>query len=512
MIRLADLIQGQPDWRLIGDGHTSISDLQYDSRLITPGALFVALRGGYVDGHDFVASAVANGAAAVVVEREVSVDVPQVIVPESRRDLALISARFFGHPSRDLRVIGITGTDGKTTTSYILDHLLREAGRKTGMIGTVSVRIGDETVDHEIRQTTPESTDIQRLLRQMVDAGVTDAVIEATSHGLDLHRLDHVHFNIGVVTNITQEHLEHHKTVEAYRLAKRKLFERVYEADGLGIVNYDDEGARSVTSFPMAKGTGLRFIDYSIGAPEAYLCARIHTSDLTGTTGEIEWLGVGHPIHWIDQDEATYPFRLPLVGTFNVSNSLAALGAAMGSGLDFEQAVADLSSVPPIPGRMTAVDAGQPFGVIVDYAHTPESLEKVLRLLRELRPDGRLISVFGSAGERDAVKRPMQGRVSAELADISIITNEDPRYEDAASILHEIATGSLEAGGVEGETVHCIVERREAIGLAFDLAGPGDTVLLAGKGHERSIIWNGVKHPWDEEAVACEELATRGWG
>jgi UDP-N-acetylmuramoyl-L-alanyl-D-glutamate--2,6-diaminopimelate ligase len=184
----------------------------------------------------------------------------------------------------------------------------------------------------------------------------------------------------------------------------------------------------------------------------------------------------------------------------------------MGSGLDFEQAVADLSTVPPIPGRMTPVDAGQPFGVIVDYAHTPESLEKVLRLMRELRPEGRLISVFGSAGERDAIKRPIQGRVSAEMADISIITNEDPRYEDAESILREIAAGSFDAGGVEGKTVHCVVDRREAIGLAFDLAGPGDTVLLAGKGHERSIIWNGVKHPWDEVTVAREELATRGWG
>jgi UDP-N-acetylmuramoyl-L-alanyl-D-glutamate--2,6-diaminopimelate ligase len=200
-----------------------------------------------------------------------------------------------------------------------------------------------------------------------------------------------------------------------------------------------------------------------------------------------------------------------LVGAFNVSNSLAALGTAIAAGIEIEVALGALASVPSVPGRMTSIDAGHPFGVIVDYAHTPESLEKVLRLLRSLRPNGRLIAVFGSAGERDAVKRPIQGRVAAEHADIAVITNEDPRYEDAEAIIREIAAGSVGAGAVKGETMHCVVERREAIALAFDLARPGDTILLAGKGHERSIIWNGVKHPWDEAAVARELLAERGW-
>jgi UDP-N-acetylmuramoyl-L-alanyl-D-glutamate--2,6-diaminopimelate ligase len=496
VITLAELAAGQAGWRIAGDRSTVISDVQYDSRLVTPGALFAALRGGYVDGHDFVPGAIERGAAAVMVERELPVDVPQLIMPGTRKDLATVASRFFGNPSHELRVIGITGTDGKTTTSYIVDHILRSAGRRTGMIGTVSVRIGDETIDHETRQTTPESVDIQRLLRRMVDAGVTDAILEATSHGLDLHRLDHTRFGIGVVTNITQEHLEHHKTIEAYWRAKATLFERVSEAGGDAVVNLDDAGARSVLPYC---GGCRRVIRYSTDDPAADLRVEIEASGLSGSWGQLR------------ASEATYPYSVPLVGAFNVSNSLAALGAAIAAGVGIEQALAALATVPAVPGRMTSIDAGQPFGVIVDYAHTPESLEKVLRLLRSLRPEGRLIAVFGSAGERDAVKRPIQGRVAAELADFAVITNEDPRYEDAEAIIREIAAGATAAGAVEGETVHCVVERRDAIALAFDLARPDDTILLAGKGHERSIIWNGVKHPWDEAAIARVLLAERGW-
>ena len=493
---LAELAAGKSDWRIIGDSQTPISDIQYDSRLVMPGALFAALRGGYVDGHDFVASAVERGAAAVMVEREMPVDLPQLITSHSRADLANVAAQAFEKPSHELRAIGITGTDGKTTTSYIVDHILRSVGRQTGMIGTVSVRIGGETVDHETRQTTPESVDIQRLLRQMVQVGVTEAILEATSHGLDLHRLDHTRFAIATITNITQEHLEHHRTIEAYWRAKALLFERVSTTGGDAVVNLDDAGARSVLPYC---GGCRRTLTCSLVDESADLRAEITESGLGGSTGRIYAFGT------------TYPFSTPLVGTFNVSNSLAALGTAIAAGVGMEDALSALATVPPVPGRMTTVDAGQPFGVIVDYAHTPESLDKVLRLLRTLRPEGRLIAVFGSAGERDPIKRPIQGRVAAELADIAVITNEDPRFEDAESIIGEIASGAIEVGAIEGETVHCVVERREAIALALDLAQPGDTILLAGKGHERSIIWNGVKHPWDEATVAYEELAKRGW-
>jgi UDP-N-acetylmuramoyl-L-alanyl-D-glutamate--2,6-diaminopimelate ligase len=443
-----------------------------------------------------VPAAVAKGATAVMVERQMPVSVPQIVVPNSRRDLAALAATFYRRPSDLLDVIGITGTDGKTTTSYILDHILRSAGHVTGMVGTVSVRIAEQTVDHETRQTTPESADIQRLLRQMVDAGVSDAIIEATSHGLDLHRLDHVRFAVGVVTNITQEHLEHHKSREAYWRAKARLFERVSDEGGVAVVNSDDEGARSMAEYCTGAG---RLIAYSVASQEAKIRATVETSGLHGSSGRIHL------------DGATYPFELPMIGSFNVSNALAALGAAVAQGVHATSAVESLSTAPPVPGRMALIDQGQPFGVVVDYAHTPESLSKVLQLLRDLRPDGRLIAVYGSAGERDAIKRPIQGRVVAELADISIITNEDPRYEDAESILADIAAGAYAVGGERGKSVFTIVERRDAIRKALELARAGDTVLLAGKGHERSIIWNGVKHPWDEASVAREELAAKGW-
>lgn len=496
MIRLCDFAAEHSAWQTWGDAHVSISDIQYDSRLVTPGAMFVALRGGYVDGHAYVDDAVRNGAVAIMVDHQLPKSIPQLVTPDTRADLAAVAARIFGNPSHELRVIGITGTDGKTTTSYILDHILRTAGRTTGMVGTVSVRIGNEVADHETRQTTPESADIQRYLRRMVTAGVTDAILEATSHGLDLHRLDHTRFAVGVVTNITQEHLEHHRTVEAYRRAKAILFDRVSAIEGEAIVNQDDAGARSMRAYC----GGCRHVTtFSLQDQDAELFASVVTSDLTGSSGTIKSSG------------ATYPFRLPLVGSFNVSNALAALGAAKACGVELAQAIAALATVPPIPGRMTSIDAGQPFGVIVDYAHTPDSLDKVLRLLRKLRPNGRLLVVFGSAGERDAIKRPLQGRVAAELADIAIITNEDPRFENADAIIQEIANGAYAAGGVDGQTVHCVTERREAIALAFEQAQRHDTVLLAGKGHERSIIWNGVKHPWDEAAVARDELAKLGW-
>jgi UDP-N-acetylmuramoyl-L-alanyl-D-glutamate--2,6-diaminopimelate ligase len=261
-------------------------------------------------------------------------------------------------------------------------------------------------------------------------------------------------------------------------------------------VNLDDAGARSVLPYC---GGCRRVLRYSVDGSAADLRAEIGESGLKGSRGLLH------------AAETTYPFSIPLVGAFNVSNSLAALGTAVAAGLEIGEAIQALATVPAIPGRMTSIDSGQPFGVVVDYAHTPESLEKVLRLLRSLRPDGRVIAVFGSAGERDAVKRPIQGRVAAEHADVAVITNEDPRFEDAEAIIREIAAGSISAGAVEGETVHCVVERRDAISLAFELARPGDTILLAGKGHERSIIWNGVKHPWDEATVARELLAERGW-
>ena len=483
------------DGTLVGDPHVEVTDIQYDSRLITPGSLFAALRGGYVDGHDYIASAIERGAAALLVDRGDPQSISAIHVPDARTALSPLAAAFFGHPSNQLGVIGITGTDGKTTTSYLAESILRHSGRVAGIIGTVSVKIADTVVQHETRQTTPESLEIQRLLRRMVDAGVEWAVLEATSHGLAQHRLDDVTFDIGAVTNITHEHLEFHKTIEAYRAAKAKLFESVSASGGKAVINIDDEGARSV----IPSASGAEILRYSTRDPNA---------DLLATNIDI---GVGGTRFDVVFDGEIVPFDSSLIGGFNVENALCAIGLALAAGIPLDRIAAGVRDASPIPGRMQRVDEGQPFSVIVDYAHTPESLQKLLTLLRQLSPEGRIIAVSGSAGERDVPKRALQGGVSARLADFSIFTTEDPRFEDASAIIEHIAQGAAAAGAVEGRDYCCIVDRAEAIAAALDRAQPGDVVLLAGKGHEHSIIWGAERMPWDEPEVARGLLRAAGY-
>ncbi len=493
--RLADVV---PDGaRLVGDGGTVVSDVAYDSRLVRPGSLFAALVGGDVDGHAFVPDAIARGAAALLVEREVAAPVPQLVVPSSRAALADVAAEFFGQPSAELDVVGVTGTDGKTTTAFLVDHLLRAGGLRTGMVGTVAVRVGETLLAHETRQTTPESADIQRYLRQMVDAGSDWGILEATSHGLAMHRLDRVRFAIGAVTNVTHEHLDFHGTVEAYRRAKGILFERTGAAGGALVVNADDEGARSLLAF----GGGGSILRYAVHDAAADLRAVDVVSDGAGSRFRLEGPG-----------GRAAPVRLPLIGEFNVANALCAAAIALAAGVELPAIAEALGRAPAVPGRMAAIAAGQPFAVVVDYAHTPDALAKVLRLLRRLQPGGRLAVVFGSAGERDVEKRPRQGAVAAQLADFAVFTSEDPRHEDAAAIIAAIAAGAAAAGGREGETYVRVVDRRAAFERALGWAGTGDCVLLAGKGHEGSIIWGREKRPWDEAAVAREVLAELGYG
>ena len=488
-----DQLEMPADAYLRGDGSTVITGITYDSRAARQGDLFVCLPGVYADGHDHASGAVDRGAVALVVERTLPLPVPQLLVPATRRCLPILAASFYGNPGDELVVIGITGTDGKTTTSHIVDHILRADGRVTGVIGTVSVRIADEVVDHETRQTTPESVDIQRLLRQMVDAGVTHAVLEATSHGLDLHRLDRVPFGIAAVTNITTEHLEHHGTVEAYWAAKGSLFRRVSAAGGKAIVNLDDEGARSVLPHTVAGDT----ITYSMADSGADLLAADIGVGPASTAFRLRVHGTDHPV------------TTPLTGVFNVANCLCAVGVALACGVPLENVTATLAATPQIPGRMQLVDPWRPVKTIVDYAHTPASLEIMMRTLRAANPEGRLITVFGSAGERDVPKRAMQGAVAAQLADMAVFTNEDPREENELVILDGIAAGARGEGWVEGDDYWVIPDRRSAIRHAVSLAEPGDVMLLAGKGHERSIIVGQRKLPWDEVQVVREELARR---
>jgi UDP-N-acetylmuramoyl-L-alanyl-D-glutamate--2,6-diaminopimelate ligase len=485
------LAEALPKARILGSGESRVSGVVYDSHLVQPGDLFAALRGAEFDGHQFVREAEQRGASALLVESPALTALPQIHVGDSRAALATIAAELYGHPSRDLGVIGITGTDGKTTTSHLADHILRFAGSRTGMVGTVAIRVGDQEKLHLSRQTTPESSDVQRYLRQMVEDSVTWAILEATSHGLAMHRLDHVRFGIAAVTNITREHLDFHGTVENYQRAKATLLERVAAESGVAVVNADDAGSRAIEHF--ARGATL--IRYSPRGDNADLRVLDVRTTGTGSTFVLEAGTRGRA-----------GCALPHIGEFNVANALCAAGIAIAAGVKLDAIAAALASAPPIPGRMARVDAGQPFSVVVDYAHTPDAIEKVLTLLRGLYPTGKLIVVFGSAGERDVEKRPLQGAIAARLADVSVITSEDPRFEDADTIIAEIAAGAVAAGAEAGKTLFCRTDRRDAIQLAFNLAGPEDCVLLAGKGHEGSIIWGREKVPWNEAEVARDLL------
>ncbi|MGB3328487.1 MAG: UDP-N-acetylmuramoyl-L-alanyl-D-glutamate--2,6-diaminopimelate ligase [Thermomicrobiales bacterium] len=489
---LADVDQVQ----FVGDGDPTIAFIDYDSRQMGPDGLFVALRGSDFDGHAFAAQAVAAGATAILAEEPLPLDVPQAIVPDSRAALAQVAARFFGHPSRDLTVVGITGTDGKTTTSYILEHILQHAGIVTGVIGTVGVRIGRDKAYDNGHQTTPESNRVQRFLREMVDDGVQVAIVESTSHGLAMHRLDGVHYQYAGVTNITREHLEYHKTIEQYRAAKAMLIERTVSNGGIVVLNADDEGARSMLGWTGDHPVTWFSADGTAGTD-------VVADNIAPDQRSIRFRMTLHG------DEV--PVDLPMIGRFNVANALLAASLAHALGIDATTIAEALGKPLAVPGRLHQLDQGQPFAVVVDYAHTPESLRKILLLLRERYPDHRVLVVTGSAGQRDEGKRPLQGAVCAELADVSIFTNEDPRLEDAEKIIQDIADGARRVGAIEGERFHCITDRREAIAKAFDLANPGDCVLLAGKGHETSIIIGTEHVPWDEAAVASALLAERGY-
>jgi len=477
-----------------GNADTFVTGIEYDSRQIAMGNLFAALAGADFDGHTFADRAVTAGAVALLVERTLELEVPQIVVPNSRAALAQVAAAFYDHPSREMTCIGLTGTDGKTTTTHLLDGILRSAGKKTGLIGTIGIRIGDVATHELPHQTTPESNLLQRYLRDMVNAGVGVAVIEATSHGLAMHRLDTTNFSIAGVTNITHEHLEYHKTIAAYRRAKAMLLERVGAERGVAVLNADDSGAMAIRDF----AAGADVLTYGITTADADLRARDVLVGRDGSTFTLETDGMSAEVH------------VPLIGAFNVSNALCAIGVARAAGIPIHTSIAALAQTGGVPGRMQPIVAGQPYTVIVDYAHTPESIQKVLALLRDVGA-GRLIIVTGSAGERDRAKRPMQGRICAAMADIGIFTNEDPRNEDPEHILADIASGAVAAGGVEGHTFYRIVDRRLAIAKALDLAGPGDCVLLAGKGHERSVIVGYEHQSWNETEVARSLLAERGF-
>jgi len=477
-MRLQELVAELPGARVVGDASVVVKELAYDSRKVEPGTLFFCVVGEKVDGHEFGARAVEEGAVALVVERELTdLEVAQVVVPDSRAAMAPLAARFWEDPTARLQVVGVTGTNGKTTTAFLVREILQAADIYCGLLGTVKQIVGG--VEKEVVRTTPEALELQKTFRQMLDGGDEACAMEVSSHALTLHRADAIHFEVAVFTNLTQDHLDFHADMEDYFLAKRKLFEAGPE---VAIVNVDDPYGRRLAK-------EFECLTFSAEGAEADYSASEIEFDASGASFSVGGMRL----------------RTGLPGHFNVANALGAFAVAEAMGVGSEIAVAGLARAARVPGRFEPIDEGQGFSVLVDYAHTPDSLENVLRAARRLTK-GRLISVFGAGGDRDRDKRPKMGRAGAELSDLAVITSDNPRSEDPEAIVAEVAAGADGAAELE-----IVVDRREAIALALGCAKPGDTVVIAGKGHEQGQEFeDGRKIPFDDREVAREELGKLG--
>jgi UDP-N-acetylmuramoyl-L-alanyl-D-glutamate--2,6-diaminopimelate ligase len=481
---------------------SEVTALAYDSRKVVKGALFLAEAGYHTDGRLYIHDAAQRGAIAALgtplLDETQSLPIPYIAVADTRTALADLSCAFYNYPAKRLCTIGVTGTDGKTTTCNLISTLFEQASKTVGLITTANFKLAGEEWENLTRQSTLEALEVQQFLHRLVEEGGTYAVIEATSHGLELQRIRGCNFDVAVVTNITHEHLDFHKTVDAYRRAKARLFEMLDPTrdKGLGchpiaILNRDDVSYEILKPYCRTP-----ILDYGIETP-----ASVRAVDIQFHANSTCFRTI------LPDNECI--IETPLVGRFNVSNCLAAIATAYSQGIALETIAQTLATVKGVAGRMERIDEGQPFNVIVDYAHTPDSLEKVLNILRPLT-QGKLMVVFGSAGERDIQKRPVMGRIAAKMADFFVITDEDPREEDRETILREIAVGAETEGKREGKDFLCIADRTQAIATAFSQAKPGDTVLLAGKGHEQSIIIGREKIPWDDRRTAREQLRTQG--
>ena len=523
---LSALLSALPEVRTRShDADPNITAVTADSRRVMPGALFVALRGDNFDGHRFIPDAIARGAVAVVAEHPLTLaplspalgggegmGVRGIVVPDSRIALGWLSAAWHGFPSRKLVLIGVTGTDGKTTTASLIHSILLAARLKAGLISTVSAVIGDETLDTGFHVTTPDAPEVQGYLARMAAAGLTHCVLEVTSHGLAQRRVTGCDFDVAVVTNITHEHLDYHNTYENYRAAKARLFENLSAAapkpgvQKAGVLNCDDSSYAYLSSV-----LKVRRIGYGLKSGADVRAQAIHH-----TPGHMQFRAVGAGFD--------IPVETTLVGEYNASNCLAAIAATvMALGVSPEAAQRGIAALKGVPGRMERIDMGQPFTAIVDFAHTPNALRRALESARQmlttpLAPStslrsaqdarsGRVIAVFGSAGLRDIEKRRMMAETSAELADLTLLTAEDPRTEPLDAILEMMAWGAKSKGGVEGQTFFRVPDRGEAIRLAVRLARPSDIVLACGKGHEQSMCFGEIEYLWDDRTAMRAALA-----
>ncbi len=503
-MKLSELVDQFPYSYHLLNGDADITGLVSDSRLVQPGYLFIALQGGTADGHSFIPAALHLGAAAVVGTKSLpGLSVPYLQVDDSRMALPHLAAAFYGFPARKLTMIGVTGTDGKTTTTNLIYQILLAAGIKSGMISTINAVIGDQVLDTGFHVTTPDAPDIQRYLAQMVAKGLTHVVLEVTSHGLAQYRADACEFDVAVVTNITHEHLDYHASYEAYRAAKARLF-----------INLD-------TTFAKQQGNPRSSVLNRDDASFTYL-AEVSTGSLLSygfhTDADIRPLQVEHT------DDGTsfvvsgkglqFPVICPLPGDFNISNCLAAISATVYTlGVSPTAAQDGIAGLKNVPGRMERISLGQDFIAIVDFAHTPNALRVALQAVRPFTR-GKVIAVFGAAGLRDRQKRRMMAETSIELADLTILTAEDPRTELLQDILAEMAAGAERKGGIEGESFWRIPDRGEALRFAITRAQPGDVVIACGKGHEQSMCFGEIEYPWDDRiamrAALSEHLGIPG--
>ncbi|BBB49229.1 UDP-N-acetylmuramoyl-L-alanyl-D-glutamate--2,6-diaminopimelate ligase [Pelolinea submarina] len=504
MVKLNTLLRQVPNIQNEDIPSLEITGISFDSRQVRPGNIFIALEGGSFDGHAYIPQAVEGGAVAVIGRKPLDLHgVPYFQVPNPRETLAYVSAAFYDFPARQMTVIGVTGTDGKTTTVNLLYNMLLAAGLPAGMISTVNAVIGNEEIDTGFHVTTPEAPTIQRLLRKMVDSGITHVVLETTSHGLAQHRATACDFDIAVITNITHEHLDYHGDYGAYLQAKARLLTglvdtpkkngRSYE---VAVLNRDDMSYAPLTAIlDDPRYAQIKRVTYGT-TPDCDLYGRDLATDTNGISFTLE------------TQRQTQTVTSSLMGAYNMHNIMAAAAAAsLGLGLDLALALQGVNRLAGVPGRMEKIDLGQDFLAIVDFAHTPNALKVALETANRMKGQGRVIAVFGSAGLRDREKRRMMAATSLALADITILTAEDPRTESLEEILAEMADEAVKSGGVEEKTFLRVPDRGEAIRKAVRLAQPGDIVIACGKGHEQSMCFGQTEYPWDDRTAMRAALS-----
>lgn len=486
-MKLQTLLSYLHDFTTYVGENPTITSIEMDSRQVKNGALFICIKGFTVDGHDFAKQAVENGAVAVIAERPLDVDVPVIVVRDSRRAMAMLADAFYGQPTHRLHLIGVTGTNGKTTTTHIIEHIARKANKKTGLIGTVHIKIGDHT--YPTKNTTPESLLLQRTFKQMVDEGVDVAVMEVSSHALHMGRVHGCDYDVAVFTNLTQDHLDYHGTMEEYRNAKGLLFAQLgnrydHERPKFAVLNNDDPASQYYKHM-----TAASVITYGIETDSDIMAKKI---DIVPSGMSFDLI----------TPNGTVRVKTRLIGLFNVYNLLAAVSACLVSGIPLPVIVEAIEEISGVAGRFETVDEGQNFTVIVDYAHTPDSLENVLKTIRQFAQK-KVYVVVGCGGDRDRAKRPLMAKTAVKYADVAIFTSDNPRSEDPEQILRD-----MEAG-VSSERYVTIVDRKEAIYYAIEQAQEGDIILIAGKGHETYQIIGDRVIDFDDRLVAREAIKER---